>query len=163
MQELKLVNNTYKMEAKTIQKYRNKPIPSLRKTAKKWFHQFIRLRDCDDYGYATCISSGNSIKYGKQLQAGHYYPAGQNPAIEFNEDNVHSQSLQDNYFKHSNAIEYHKNLIKKIGLERVQKLDEIVGIAKRNGFKQDRFFLIEIIEKYKMKVQKMRTQKMFEV
>lgn len=49
-----------------------------------------------------------------------------------------------------NLIEYRKNLIYKIGLGEVEKLDFIAAASKKNRYtKNDRFKYIEIIEKYK--------------
>lgn len=83
------------------------------------------------------------------MNAGHFYSAGQNSITRFDEDNVHGQCIRCNMHLHGNLAEYQKNIIDKIGVERFEKLENKIGIAKRNGFKWDRFGLIEIIEKYK--------------
>jgi len=138
------------MESKTIQKYKNKTIAKLLKIAERHFNKFIRERDTDDNGFGRCISSGSPLKVpSSNAQAGHYYSGGKYPLLKFNEDNVHLQGKSDNYFNGANLLEYRKNLIKKIGIERVEKLDFIADQQKRTIFKWDRFFLIEIIEKYK--------------
>ena len=137
------------MDTKLIKKYRNKSIRSLIKIATRHFNAFIRNRDTDDNGYGRCISSGRWLKLSYNAHAGHYYPAGNYPQLRFNEDNVHLQSLADNYFKHGNLPEYRHNLIKKIGLKRMEKLD---FLAKQRNFKWDKLSLIQIIEKYKSKL-----------
>ncbi len=138
-----------KMEAKTINKYSKKSVLQLNAIAVKHFNKFIRLRDSEN-GFGVCISSGQRLKVPSlNAQAGHFYSAGKYPELRFNEDNVHLQGKSDNYFNGGNLLEYRKNLIKKIGVERVEKLDYIVDISKRKPYKIDRFFLIEIIEKYK--------------
>ena len=101
------------------------------------FNSFIRKRDEGQ----PCISCGKF----RELQAGHFYSAGHHSHMRFNEDNVHGQCKSCNYFLSGNLIEYRKNLIKKIGAERVEKLDRI---AATRG-KINRFFVLEIIEKYK--------------
>jgi hypothetical protein len=137
------------MDSKTIQKYKSKTVKQLLATATKHFNTFIRRRDAPD-GFGTCISSGQSlIVPSKNAQAGHFYPGGKFSQLKFNEDNVHLQGKSDNYFAGGNLLEYRKNLIKKIGIKRVEKLDLIASRSKRENFKWDRFFLIEIIEKYK--------------
>ncbi|AOR28746.1 recombination protein NinG [Formosa sp. Hel1_33_131] len=83
--------------------------------------------------------------------AGHFYSGGKFPQLKFNEDNVHLQGKSDNYFNGGNQLQYRKNLIKKIGLKRVEELDMLADISKRSSFKWDRFSLIEIIETYKEK------------
>jgi len=116
-------------------------------TATTHFNRFIRQRDAPD-GYGHCISSGQRLRVpSDSAQAGHFYSGGKYPQLKFNEDNVHLQGKSDNYFNGGNLLEYRKNLIEKIGIERVEKLDELAANKKR--FKWDRIFLIEIIEKYK--------------
>jgi len=137
------------MEAKTINKYSKKSILQLNAIAVKHFNKFIRLRDSEN-GFGMCISSGQRLKVPSfNAQAGHFYSSGKFPELRFNEDNVHLQGKSDNYFNGGNLLQYRKNLIKKIGVERVEKLDYIVDIGKRKPYKLDRFFLIEVIEKYK--------------
>jgi hypothetical protein len=151
------------MTSETIKKYQKKSISSLRKTAKEWFHLFIRLRDCDENGYSNCIATGQPLRYGTgHAQAGHYFSAGQYPILEFNEDNVHIQSLADNYFGKQFAS-YAANLIRKIGIERFNKLNELAAIGKRMNYKHDRFTLIDIIETYKIKVKELSKEKNFRI
>jgi hypothetical protein len=150
------------MHADTIKKYANRNYNWLHKKAKFYFHKFIRLRDCDDYGNSICIATGKPIRYGVNLQAGHYFSAGKYKALEFNEDNVHGQSLQDNYYGHDFAS-YARNLKNKIGVERFEKLEQLAAISKRTPFKQDRYLMIDIIETYKVKVKKLSKEKMFKV
>lgn len=127
------------MDAKTIQKYSKFSVPDLIKKATTAFNSFIRERD----KYSSCISCTS-----KAEQAGHFYSGGHHAALKFNEDNVNGQCLRCNYFLSGNLNEYRKSLIKKIGIERVEKLDELAAYYKRVGFKWDRFSLIEIILKY---------------
>ena len=152
------------MDSNTIKKYSKKTYSQLHRTAKDWFHKFIRLRDTDDYGWGRCISSGQPLKYGNEnCQAGHLYSAGKYKILEFNEDNVNLQSKSDNYFNHGNETAYIFNLIRKIGHERVQVLRKLSLISKRIPFKEDRFLMIEIIEKYKIKVKQLSKSKMFKI
>lgn len=135
------------MKANTINKYKDKSTKKLRDRAVYYFNKFIRERDSTD-GFGVCISSGQFLKVpSNNAQAGHYYSAGKYPQIRFNEDNVHLQGKSDNYFNGGNLLEYRKNLINKIGLERVEKLDLLA--SNKNPYRLDRFFLISIIEKYK--------------
>jgi len=146
-----------------INKYKNKSYSSLHRTAKKWFNKNIRLRDTDDNGHGNCIATGKPLRYGtKEAQAGHFFAAGKYKALEFNEDNVHLQSLQDNYYGKDFAT-YAINLRNKIGDERLDKLNQLALISKREKFQEDRFLMIEIIETYKVKVKELAKSKMFEV
>ena len=138
------------LSSKVIQKYDSKTLSKLIVTATNHFNKYIRLRDSDDNGNGYCISSGQHLKVpSENAHAGHYYSAGQYKTLKFNPDNVHLQGKSDNYFKSGNLIEYRKNLIRKIGQERVDKLDQLAAISKRGGFKWHRLDLIEIIETYK--------------
>jgi len=151
------------MDVNSIKKYKSKGYSALHRTAKEWFHKFIRLRDTDDNGYGYCIVTGQPLIYGtKSAQAGHYFAAGKHKNLEFNEDNVHLQSLQDNYHGHDFAL-YTINLEKKIGTEKLKKLQQLALMYKRQKFKEDRFLMIEIIETYKAKVKELAKGKMFKV
>lgn len=127
--------------AAQIKKYQKYTTPQLRKKVGEKFRKWIRERDKDQ----PCISCG---KY-TTLQAGHFYSAGHYPVLEFHPDNVHGQCLRCNYHLHGNLINYRANLINRIGLERVEKLDLIASESVRKGFKHDRFALIEITNKFK--------------
>ena len=48
-----------------------------------------------------------------------------------------------------NLINYRINLTDKIGLDRLEALEEQVNLSKKNAFKWSRFDLVDIIEKYK--------------
>ena len=150
------------MDSKIIRKYEKKSYSQLHKVAKTWFNKFIRLRDTDELGYGTCISSGQRLKYGtEECQAGHWFPGGHYKALEFNADNVNLQGKSDNYYKSGAGPMYRINLINKIGHERVEELERIALISKRTPFKEDRFLMIEIIEKYKIKVKELVKTKLF--
>ena len=152
------------MHAKTIQKYSDKSYKKLHERAKHYFHKWIRLRDTDENGIGYCSSSGSRLMYGnKNTQAGHFYPAGKYKALEFDEDNVHLQSLSDNYFGHGNLAPYSLKLKAKIGVDRFETLQRKALQSKRTIFKEDRFLMIDIIEKYKAKCKELAKEKMFEV
>lgn len=119
----------------------NKKLHDLKRIAVTHFHRYIRNRDKGK----PCISCGNQTT----LQAGHFYSAGQNPVVRFNEDNVHGQCLYCNYHQHGNLIPYQQNLIEKIGLERFEALGFKVKLSKQTGYKWDKYFLVEVIEKYR--------------
>ncbi len=137
------------MDSTILIKYREKSVSKLLGRATYYFNKFIRERDAP-FGYGVCISSGQRLTVpSENAQAGHFYSGGKYPQLKFNEDNVHLQGKSDNYFNGGNLLEYRKNLIKKIGIERVEKLDLIAAQSKQQKFKWDRIFLIEIIEKYK--------------
>lgn len=92
-----------------------------KKAAKEACHAYIRERDKAD----TCICCGEPLKPG--YQAGHYIPSGQNPRIRYDPDNIHGQNLNCNYFRGGDSGQYRENLIKKIGLKRVLRLESLKG------------------------------------
>ena len=99
------------------------------------FNTFIRLRDKD----AGCVSCGRSL-HGLKYDAGHFYSAGGNPSVRFDEDNCFAQCVHCNRDKHGNLLEYAERLPGRIGVERFERLKE-----KRN--KTDKFSIPELIAK----------------
>jgi hypothetical protein len=83
---------------------------------------FIRIRD---YG-KPCISCGNipAQKFGGTVDAGHYRSRGAAGHLRFNVFNIHGQCVKCNRFNSGNAVDYRINLIDKIGLERVERLEQ---------------------------------------
>lgn len=122
-------------------KYRTKTLSQLKATAVRHFHKFIRERDQGK----PCVSCGSY----NTSDASHFYSAGNFPETRFNPDNVHLSCRKCNYFLSGNLIPYRIELINRIGQDRFNKLEMTNQMSKRNRFKWDRFFLIEVIEKYK--------------
>jgi NinG protein len=83
------------------------------------FNTFIRMRDKDK----LCICCDKPL-IGK-FDAGHYFSVGGNPALRFNEDNVHAQRVHCNRDKHGNLIEYGIMLPFRIGHERFKELEQL--------------------------------------
>ena len=94
-----------------------KPISHWLKETQKVFNQYIVLRD-EKY---PCISSGRWDA--NAWHAGHYRTVGAASHLRFNEDNCHKQSDEQNIYQSGNITDYRKNLIDKIGLERVEALE----------------------------------------
>lgn len=83
------------------------------------FNTYIRIRDKD----LPCISCGtlSNVKY----DAGHFWNAGNNQFLRFNEDNVNKQCGNNcNVHLSGNFGEYRIGLIEKIGIERVDILEQ---------------------------------------
>lgn len=126
------------MTSEIIQKYSKYTTADLKKRAITKFNAYIRKRDEGK----MCISCGkHPIQH-----AGHFYSAGKFNVLRFNEDNVHGQCIQCNYYLHGNLINYRENLIRKIGIHKFNHLEEL---SKQRTSKDDRLTLIHIIEKYK--------------
>lgn len=82
----------------------------------KVFNTYIRTRDKN----SRCISCGTS---NGQMHCGHYRAVSVAPQLRFNEDNCAKQCARCNTYLSGNLINYRIALIEKIGLERVEKLE----------------------------------------
>jgi len=87
------------------------------KDAQAEFNKFIRLRDADQ----PCISCGRF--HSGQYHAGHYLTVGAKPELRFDEDNCHKQCAPCNNHLSGNLVNYRINLEKRIGIERVERLE----------------------------------------
>ena len=83
----------------------------------KLFNQYIRLRD-EKKGCITCLKP-----FKDKFDAGHFLAVGSYPNLRFNEDNVHKQCAQCNDHLSGNITEYRIELVKRIGVERVEALE----------------------------------------
>ena len=105
---------------------------------------FIRLRDTSSDWYGYCISSWAKL-YWTEWQAGHYVPNGSCKYHTRNPINVNLQSFADNMMKHWNVIWYRDGLIAKIGIEKVEWLENT-----KNELKQRKEYeLIEMINEFR--------------
>ncbi|MET3372005.1 hypothetical protein ABIC89_001046 [Variovorax boronicumulans] len=99
-----------------------KRISELIADAQFHFNAFIRERD-RQAGH-PCISSGRVLNWsGNAVDAGHYRSTGAASHLRFDEDNCHAQSKHDNKWLAGNAVDYRIALIARIGLERVEALE----------------------------------------
>ena len=100
-----------------------KGLPELLAEAQKAFNAYIRLRDHKK----PCICCGNLPQSahltGGDWDAGHYRSVGAAGHIRFNEDNVHRQLKKCNR-RAFDVSAYRANLIARIGLERVEALEQ---------------------------------------
>ena len=96
------------------------------KDAQVAFNAYIRARD-HAAGH-PCISCGRHHQ-GK-WNAGHYLSTGARPELRFDEANVHLQCETCNTYLHGNLALYRINLIARIGLDQVERLEGHRGISK---------------------------------
>lgn len=92
------------------------------KEAQAAFNAFIRVRDQNK----LCISSNKPLSkggVGGGFDCGHYRSVGSASHLRFNLFNAHGQSKHDNRYLSGNVVDYRINLIKRIGLDRVEKLE----------------------------------------
>jgi hypothetical protein len=115
------------------------------KIAQQVFNKFIRLRDAGN----VCISCQ---KKPLKENAGHYWNANNHWNVRFNEDNVHLQCEHCNTYLSGNLIEYQKNLIKKIGVEKYEILTQDSNKTRKFTIQE----LKEIIAGYKEKIKDLK-------
>ena len=112
------------------------------KIAQQVFNKWIRLRDKGQ----PCISCGKDIKGVKH--ASHYKSAGGHYNVRFNEDNVWVSCYRCNVMLSGNESEYRQRLVKKIGVKKVEQIEELA--TKTRHFTIDQ--LKQITEEYKKKI-----------
>ena len=94
------------------------PISHWLTETQKVFNEYIRLRDKDE----PCISCGTRAEV--QYCAGHFRTRGAASHLRYNEDNVHKQcNKRCNLELSGNIAQYRPRLIDKLGLERVEALE----------------------------------------
>ena len=120
-------------------------VQELMKITQVTFNKYIRLRDKG----LPCISCGVTML--KKINACHYYSSGGHKALTFNTDNVHSGCERCNSYLAGNLTEYRKGLIERIGIESVERLDELAHETR----KYSREELRELNEYYKQKIKEL--------
>ena len=148
----RMVKEAKKVERESfkVRKEAIKTIPELIKEAQIVFNQWTRVRD-QLSGY-PCISSGRPLDWsGNATDAGHYRSTGAASHLRFNEDNCHAQSKHDNQYLAGNVVDYRINLIKRIGLDRVEALEN-----NNTPHKWTREELLEIKATYKRKLKELQ-------
>jgi len=117
------------------------------KDAQKVFNEFIRERDKAE----PCISCQRFHQ--GQYHAGHFVSVGSRPNLRFDEQNVHRQCAPCNNHLSGNIIHYRMNLIKKLGVEAVVRLE--------TDFEPKKYTiddLKEIIKIYRNKVKMLKSE-----
>lgn len=100
---------------------KSSPLKTRKRATKEICHLYIRTRDKNE----LCICCNEPL--GDDYQAGHFKESGNNPKIRYDEDNIHAQRSYCNTFKGGDSGMYRVNLIKKIGLDRVERLESMMG------------------------------------
>jgi hypothetical protein len=115
------------------------------KIAQTHFNTYIRERDKNN----VCISCQ---KPPLKKNAGHFFNANNHYNVRFDEDNVHLQCEHCNTFLSGNLIFYRENLIKKIGIESFEALENKARITRKFSISEVK----EIIEIYKAKIKTLK-------
>lgn len=98
-------------------------LEQVRQKCLKAFQLLRRLEEADENGFCTCISTGKREEYQK-LDGGHYISR-RCRATELEHDNVWPQSKYANQYLGGDTLNYRDSLIRKIGLERVERLENL--------------------------------------
>lgn len=91
------------------------------KEAQSAVNAYIRVRD---HG-KPCVSCGSmpQNKLGGTMDCGHYRSRGSASHLRFNLLNMASQCVKCNRFKSGNAVDYRIELIRRIGLDAVERIE----------------------------------------
>ncbi len=112
-----------KVNAKDKRNFQDNDLKTRKAAAKSACHKYIKLRDKG----LTCICCNRPLRGGRASHAGHFHESGNNPLIRYDEDNIHGQSAYCNQYQGGDSDDYRGNLIKKIGIDRVERLDALKG------------------------------------
>lgn len=130
-----------KGRVKTLTQYANE--------AQAAFNAWKRYVDLAD-GYG-CISCGTYTAM--QWHAGHYRTRKAANQLRFHPDNVHLQCSQCNNHDSGNIVEYRINLVRRIGIERVEALENNHEIKR---WTKEEF--IAIRDEYRMKLRQAKAE-----
>ena len=106
-----------------------KTIPELIKDAQHAFNAYIRQRD----HLQPCVCCGQPLTLeavGGGYDCGHYRSTGSASHLRFHEDNAHGQRKVCNRYGAGRAVDYRIGLIARIGLERVESLENDCKVHK---------------------------------
>jgi hypothetical protein len=136
---IKRVNSQLKSEAKEkLETYSQKV-----NKAKVIFQKWIRERDKD----LPCISCGTTKA--SMWHASHFKKAETFSGVIFHEFNVWRSCSKCNIFLNGNELKYRENLVKKIGVEQVEALEQLANETRTKKWTIEELQLIK--NKYKIK------------
>jgi hypothetical protein len=118
--------------------------------AQKTCNTYIRMRDgkhCISCGYDGSKQYVNDEYIGRKMDAGHFKSQGGNSSIRYDEANIHAQCVKCNRYESANLVPYREALIKKIGMDEVERLE-----TTKNTKLWSVDELQEIIKVYKAKI-----------
>lgn len=155
-------------------KWTKKVVYKVKKKSITWtqvkaiIQKYVRLRDSDEKWYWNCIVTGQRLHY-KKANGWHYISASYKKTA-LNPDNIHLQSPGSNKAMSmwDKTADYHlrlyrENLIKKIGLDRVLKLEKEHEERKYKVFKWNKWDLEDIFRHYTLLVKDLESKKQQDV
>jgi hypothetical protein len=106
-----------------------KTIPQLIAEAQVAFNAYIRARDQGKLCICCDVPLG-SDEVGGAFDCGHYRSVGSAPHLRFNENNAHGQRKKCNRWGAGRAVDYRIGLVKRIGLQAVEELENDNRVCK---------------------------------
>jgi len=121
-------------QRKNREKLENKSIQTLINQAKTPFQKLIRIRD---HG-KNCICCDRPLPFNiGDYDAGHFLKAELYTGLIFHPDNVFGQLKHCNKYEHGNENGYMGGLIKRIGIERYNHLNDVKNTLKEYKFSKE--------------------------
>jgi hypothetical protein len=108
---------------KRIAKEKLKTRSDWQRDAQRAFNEYIRVRDRGKPCISCGASQGVTVR-GGDFDAGHYRSRGSSPHLAFHIHNCHSQCVKCNRHLSGNIVEYRKQLVIRIGIEKLEKLEQ---------------------------------------
>jgi len=107
------------------------------KTRREWIaeaqqavNKYVRLRDhCAGRGCISCGSKPEE-RFGGAVDAGHFRSVGSAPHLRYYLPQIRLQCVRCNRYLSGNVAEYRKGLVELMGLERVEQIEAMQGVAK---------------------------------
>lgn len=112
--------------------------------ADRWFSQFIRLRDSDANGIATCVTSGKRAHW-TTMDCGHYVSRAKQ-STRYDEQNCHAQSKMSNRFQGGHFVEHGNRIDELHGKGTAEKLRQ-KGLQRCSRTTSDYLFLADCYKK----------------
>ena len=123
-----------------------------KKAADKWFSKFIRLRDSDEFGIVTCITSKRRVHW-LDCDCGHWISRAK-MATRYDERNCNGQSKQANRFQGGHFLEHGLAIEEKFGAGTREALE----LKARRPCKMTEADLWFIAETYRKRVENIEEQ-----
>jgi hypothetical protein len=127
-------------------------IGNLKKRLDKIFSEYVRLRDSDGLGMGLCCTCGKRLHW-KSGDCGHFVPR-KNSTCRYDEVNCNLQCRPCNRGLERNAS-YAEFIIRNYGEHELRRLKILEHQTKH--FSEEE--LLELIEKYKLKLENLRSTK----
>jgi len=123
-------------------KVKEKSISQLKKELDAVFSLYIRQKYTVN-GLVACYTC-DTVKEPKNMQNGHFHSRS-HFSVRWDEDNCRVQCSVCNVFKHGNYIEYYKRMLKEIGQDGLDRLEQ----KKNTPTKFSKGDIINLINQYK--------------